>query len=467
MSTLSSLSNWHRAVSQVPLDKILPLGYGGLTDYANIAAYYGDKRIGYEVALELEKLCAATSPGTSTSTSSIAFPPEGTHRFHASPAWLSSITQQAISNKLFKDKFSDILPLHSKNIKTDLLQTQVHDAGTMVEAAIDAVAKLENSQENRDSSTKNPSHVKILQETALSELAKYLIQTTLAQGPVNAKGRLLEAGGTVKAEIVTGESTSHISQENIFRAVAHLGGTTCHAEGRSKREAEQAAATKVLHLSSTSSSNTEPNGGDFFHTTERVNVSGKVEETQAVTGEADSEAEENTLDSNLFWELKLDEQSTAMNLKNGESPEEWWKRGANRRKSAHHRAMMAPFLFPEQVKVVQCWFRRPDTPDAMSSEETSTPLGSPEEETQTILKCFATSMDHGCTVLMVVIGHSLSGNHDDSNHIHNNSKKPIIRSFVEHGPTKSRAVRLAGIAVNRYIATEILGYEDFLNEETE
>ena len=429
-SAPSSLSNWHRVVSQVPLHKILPLGFGGSTDYANVAAYYGDKRIGYEVAMELEKLCAATNSNSSATTkkSKSATTPQ------PSPAWLTSISQQAISNKLFSEKLSEILPLQSQKVPADLVQLQVHDGGTMVEAAVDAVAKLDGNM-IKTSQEASP------QQTALSELAQYLIQTTLARGPVNSKGRLLEAGGTVKAE-----ANMDSQKEPWFWAVAHLEGKTSHAEGRSKREAEQAAAAKVLQLTSTTTEGTntedEQNTGfAAFSTTERVNFLGQVDDFRE--GTSKEEKEEHDKDNNLFWEATLNKASAAMNLLNGESPQEWWWRGATRPGRAHHRAMMAPFVFPDQVTAVQCWIRRPQIQG--SPAQVSTPSG---------------AEDNGCTVLMVVIGHALPDSNYSKADDEDKPQPPLISSFVEHGPSKSRAVKLAGMAVNHFIATKILRCQD-------
>ena len=430
-SSPSSLATWHRVVSQVPLHKILPLGFGGLTDYANIAAYYGDKRIGYEVAMELENLCDTTKSnnGTTTDSKSTVTP---------SPAWLTSTSQQALSNKLFSEKISEILPLQSQKVPAALVQLQVHDGGTMVEAAVDAVAKM-------DGNTIKHSQETSPQQAALSELARYLIQSTLARGPANSKGRLLEAGGTVQAV-----ATTNSQQEPWFRAVAHLGGTTGHAEGRSKREAEQKAAAKVLPSTFTTSNSDDEQTTDFaaFSTKDRVNFLVQVDDAQEPTGE--EENEEDDQDNNLFWEVKLNEATAAMNLRNGESPKEWWWRSATRPGRAHHRALMAPFVFPEQVTAVQCWVRRPQTLNSSTVSTVSTPND---------------AEDDGCTVLMVVIGHALSDGNGDKIDVDDNPKPPLISSFVEHGRSKSHAVKLAGIAVNHFIATKILGQQDSLSKE--
>ena len=50
---LPSLTKWHEAVSKIQLMDILPIGFGGNNNDANIAAFFGDRRINLAVALAL------------------------------------------------------------------------------------------------------------------------------------------------------------------------------------------------------------------------------------------------------------------------------------------------------------------------------------------------------------------------------------------------------------------------------
>ena len=53
------LIKWQRAVSVVPLAKVLPPALGGADDTTNAAAFYGDKMLGAAVALAQRRTMGA------------------------------------------------------------------------------------------------------------------------------------------------------------------------------------------------------------------------------------------------------------------------------------------------------------------------------------------------------------------------------------------------------------------------
>ena len=51
----------------------------------------------------------------------------------------------------------------------------------------------------------------------------------------------------------------------------------------------------------------------------------------------------------------LSDRLFAANLRDGESPVQWWWREIGRPSKAWHRVMMAPFVFPDRVSAVGTW----------------------------------------------------------------------------------------------------------------
>jgi hypothetical protein len=345
-----ALTKWHVAVANVPLSQVVPLGFGAASDTANIAAFYGDKRIGTEVALTLRNI-ADSDVGV---------------------AWLSEVMAEAVSNQMFASRLGDILPVHSKGL-LKLAEIQLHDAGTMVEAAIDAVVSAGG----------------VAGEEAVSELASWLVEAALQRGPANTKGKLLEVGGIVTSKFLDG----YPDHDPRFLATAQLDGLNFEAEGRSKLEAEQEASARLLLLMDSSF------GG--FASSKRMQVRGN--DTQCSS-------------SGDFIEITSD---LAMNLKNGESAQEWWLRGAAKSNSAFYRAVMAPHTFPNAIAMVKCWLRE--------AGKTS-------------------SCSEYYTVLVAVVGTSSL---QDGN-------EPVGRSFLNHGKSRTLAKKAAGLAANVYIASEIV-----------
>lgn len=351
-----SLPKWHAAVAQVPLSKILPMGFGAESNHANIAAFFGDQRINMAVALTLQQIMNPTSSSFSTSELGLA--------------WLSTnVKNEAISNQMFASHLEYILPVHSQEL-ISMVECQPHDAGTLVEAAVETVA----------SSTPGGTAGK----EAVEELAAWLVETALKRGPTNSKGDLLEAGGVVSSMILDG----YPAHEPRFVATAQLGDRTCEAEGRSKLKAEHAASAQLFQLLYGRSGKTS------FSTMERVQF----------IDESDSEEDQ----SDDFIEINVD---AVMNIRNGEDKADWWWKGATIPKSAFHRAMMAPHAFPDDVAVVKSWIRQDAASEHYSAlivvMGTSSPQERPEKD-PIASRCF---LEHGRSKSSARRAVGLSANH--------------------------------------------------------
>lgn len=364
---ISSLSKWHAAVVQVPLTTILPLGFGAVRNDANVAAFFGDRRINLAVALTLQRLSKA---------------PDANHEIAGVP-WLSKVQSEAVSNQMFASHIEDILPVQGKGL-LDVALSQPHDGGTIVEAAVEAVASsMPGGMAGKE---------------AVDDLAKWLVEKALSRGSTNHKGDLLEFGGTVESQRLEG----YEDHAPLFLATAKLGDVICEAEGRSKLEAEQAAAGQVFNLLGLQDGSSR----EFVKVERRIEYERKGGEDE----------------SHDFIEFYGD---VAMNLRGGEDEKGWWLRGAAKPNMAFHRAMMAPYAFPDNIYTVKSWSRLP-----------------------------VDSKNEKNFVLVVIIGKPLQQERRGC---------IVARSFLEVGETKSSARRAAGMKVNRFITEEILG-QSFLDD---
>ena len=211
MHTVSSLSKWHAAVAQIPLSTILPIGFGAASNKANIAAFFGDQRINMEVTLALQRISTM---------------PNSPHKVDL--GWLTQVKSEAVSNRMFAKNVGLILPDQSQDF-VGLAQRQSHDAGTFVEAAVEAVAtSIPGGEPGRE---------------AVAELAEWLVQETLKRGDnYNYKGRLLELPRTT----IETKRIGGMDHEPVFLAKAIFCGHSAEAEGRSKKLAEQAASKQLF-----------------------------------------------------------------------------------------------------------------------------------------------------------------------------------------------------------------------------
>jgi dsRNA-specific ribonuclease len=208
---VSSLSKWHAAVAQIPLSTILPIGLGAVNNKANIAAFFGDQKFNMEVTLALQRI--STMPNSP---------------YKVDLGWLTQVKSEAVSNRMFAKNLGQILPDQSQGF-VELAQLQPHDAGTFVEAAVEAVAiSIPGGESGRE---------------AVAELAKWLVQEALKRGHANYnyKGDLLELGGTIETKRIGG-----MDHEPVFLAKANLFDHSAEAEGRNKKLAEQEASEKLF-----------------------------------------------------------------------------------------------------------------------------------------------------------------------------------------------------------------------------
>jgi len=174
---------WQQAVRRLPL--------GGDKDQ-KYTAWLGDKRLGAAAANALNETQTQHTRGSA-----------------------SKLTGVALSNAFMAANVDTILPDH------DITHMSVNSIGTEIEAAVAEIYEVD--------------------ETAVADLARWLIEKAEASPDPNAKGELLNLGGVVEAFRVGG--ADHVT---TFRATAELGGHITEGEGTSKKIAEQLAAGTLL-----------------------------------------------------------------------------------------------------------------------------------------------------------------------------------------------------------------------------
>jgi hypothetical protein len=165
------LSTWYNVTKHVPIQHIIPIGLGNTHEMANHNAFFGDKRLTMEIALQLRRYYNNDSPSecdrhdatnkaeevgdapsfssssTSTSSNTTAVSPPTMQT-------VQKIQSMAGSNAFLHQHVRTILPYHMVTIPYGNLyhliqsQSQIHDAGTMIEAVVDYI----------DSPNYNPNH---------------------------------------------------------------------------------------------------------------------------------------------------------------------------------------------------------------------------------------------------------------------------------------------------------------------
>ena len=198
------LGLWLAAVSTLPSERVLPIGFGG-TAGVTTSAWHGDKILGAAIAAALR------ARGTT----------EASNLTRAYSAAASNANMAANLSSLLPIKFLELLP-------KDALSIQEHGCGTMLEACVDAVAETGN-------------------DAAIAELAQFLIDAAHYSMPqcaleTNPKGKLLELGGTVTSSSIGGPD-----HQLVFEAKVCLDGFSATSKGSSKKRAEQDAAVLVLN----------------------------------------------------------------------------------------------------------------------------------------------------------------------------------------------------------------------------
>ena len=346
------LRKWHDAVERVPKGEMLPIGLGGQTAQPNLSAFLGDKILSGAVALAI---CKAKE--------------------QQSLKQLSELQSVATSNRLLCDELVNILPMHADQSVRLRASTQTHDVGTMVEAAVAAV------------------HANGGGESAIAELAAWLVAKAAEIGSYNAKGVLLERGGTVVPERVGGPD--HLP---TWRAVASLDGEHASATAYSAKEAEQSAARELL---ATCGLMVSPPSMDRL-----------VIESPGL------------LQEGAWRPVHFPDEHKAANCEDGETLQQWWFRGASRRRSAIHRAIMAPHVFTGVVCSVDIW-QRQLYPFRASLRETIERTHGVSEDTEE--RVFASSL--------ALVAYDKEG-------------VPYVTSFSGIGPSQSKANQRAALQAN-------------------
>jgi hypothetical protein len=285
---------------------ILPIGLGNTNQLPNHNAFFGDKRLNMHIALLLRTYKDGTLDNNSDNdgdsgtihsdddanndsdnsmTSLEKFENGSPHL--PSVGSITYIQSVAMSNQLFASYISQILPYHmtikeGNGVDTydEMIQknSQIHDAGTMIEAAVDYVANLLSSSpsmahNNNNNSTDGNVHADESEnefpivtpeiiDTALTELAQFLIDkartyqsyssaqmegsdqaVTLSTPDLhNPKGELLNHGGRMTCKRLDGYP-DHAPQ---FTATAHIDDLTSTVyHGRNRRESEHSAAAML------------------------------------------------------------------------------------------------------------------------------------------------------------------------------------------------------------------------------
>lgn len=300
------LQKWHQALNELPhKHTVLP----ELSSMGQLfLAWQGDKLLGAAAARAVEKATDIRDPGDAT-----------------------RLLAKALSNRFFASHANTLLPDFplgpTKNGHLDGTPYSQRQLGSMLEAT---VAQVSASSSPRSQSNE-----------AISELAEWLIETANEQSsPSNPKGAILEIGGTVDS--IQRGGPPH---QPVFEATAKWRNLqVVHVGHGSKKSVGQQAAAILLTKAMNSA---EDCGFDIpIGKSKEVLV---VEDCRATNDEA-------SLNPGSPWILNtLDGYS--FKLRDGESPQEWWSRGALTLKDAFRRAWIAPHIF-DKILRVDCWSQK-------------------------------------------------------------------------------------------------------------
>jgi Double-stranded RNA binding motif len=450
-------------LSRIPLSRILPIGLGNASDVANRTAFFGDKVLNHRISqiLREKKFHELADPPEHESPAM----PAGAEVYHIPDiGFLTLLQGQAMSNQIMAQHVPEILGSHPE-MTPELLQRattlQIHDAGTMIEAAVDAILHW-----NQDDTP--PSDA----ERAIQEFAEFLVhQAYDATIYFNAKGQLLEQGGTVVAYRLDDGAPDHAPK---FRAIATFCNTTYRSDppSASKKLAEQVAATQVLRqcqllpkkpvvkrrlvYGGTAASGTSEGAGDVSledeggggdeqrkardNSIQIVNYDEDMVEdgvlpddfycdiaNLATVHSSDMVGDDRPFDAKRFilpkkhkktqqdfYHIKL---THTVNVNYGESPMESWRRGAYDPKLAYHRTVLAPSMLSDHVETINGWTR-------MASKDLFT------------------------VILILVPKEKLSLEEDKI--------YPTVKCFVRHDTSRNKARNALGLVVNQYIDQVIM-----------
>lgn len=230
------------------------------------------------------------------------------HRRPVDTGGLTQVISGAVSNSFLAQHADSILLPCWKRLDLDTLSEW--EIATLVEAAVWAVHQVDPS--------------------AVHSLATFLLDAhaNSAEDSLSgkAKSRLLELGGSVTAKRTAGGD-----HNPVFTATATWKAHTAKSQGPSKKRAETLAAARLL-------------------------AAAHVDVQEETVWEIWSPMEETSFTYNKWEPLVL--AHTQIKLKNGETPTEWWIRGAQLPRDALRRAVMAPKIFPDMIAAVDSWVRR-------------------------------------------------------------------------------------------------------------
>ena len=202
----------------MPADAVNPIGFGGVAE-ASTAAWYGDKILGAFVARELHA------------------------RRVTEVKLLHDLYVAAVSNETMAAHLDTLLPA-SLLPPEKRRAVQEHDCGTLLEACVKEV----------DASDQD----------AIAELARFLIDRACEMQAVrNFKGRLIELGGSLTTEQISGPPMRNTTQKGrsrddgvcpsnspVFKTRATYSEFAAEGVAGSKKAAEQEASVKVLQEAS-------------------------------------------------------------------------------------------------------------------------------------------------------------------------------------------------------------------------
>jgi len=184
---------WQNAFIRVAKRNILPPELMG-SGHHTYNAWRGDKFLGAAAAKALKYSSRRHTKGTAT-----------------------KLTATALSNA-FMAKHKDIL---LPGLSRDIDSLSEHGIGTILEAAVAEIFEANQS--------------------AVDDLARWLLQQAETTRDPNAKGLLLQHGGNVTVH--NREGTDH---SPTYTATAELNGKSAEGKGSTKKKAEQLASERLL-----------------------------------------------------------------------------------------------------------------------------------------------------------------------------------------------------------------------------
>jgi|AntRauTorckE5430_2_1112549.scaffolds.fasta_scaffold04864_2 dsRNA-specific ribonuclease len=188
---------WQNAFLKVAQRNILPPELRGSGRHT-YNAWRGDKFLGAAAAKVLHYSGRTHTEGTAT-----------------------KLTAIALSNSFMAKHHGTLLPGLSSHIGN----LSEHGIGTILEAAVAEIFEAN--------------------QPAVDDLARWLLHKAETSPDPNAKGQLLQHGGTVTVHNIR-EGSDH---SPIYTATANLNGISAEGKGSTKKKAEQLASETVLGLS--------------------------------------------------------------------------------------------------------------------------------------------------------------------------------------------------------------------------